>query len=151
MDNYGFDTTSYEAVGAGSAPVGNVVLYLDMAKVFEVYTQAMKTAFQMGRQARTDELSLAPNQNVTTPPLPLASPAGSYLGAYDRFAYGVYDDEEKYGSSVRFWDPATLSTCAFSNRDEALAYARNGVAGYKGVPVESIPPMLRRMNWRQQV
>lgn len=148
-ETYGFYPHQYE--DNGSIPANNVVIYLDMAKILESYAQAMNTAFQMGRQARADELCLTPNQNVATPPTPSAPAATRYLGVYDRYAYGVYDDQTKYTNSSRYWDSATLNTCVFGNYDDALAYARNGLSTNQGIPIESLPPLARRINWRQQM
>ena len=146
---YGFNTQQYE--DNENMPANNVVIYLDMARVLEAYSQGMNMAFQMGRQARADELCLVPNQNVKLPPLTTAPAATRYIGAYDRYAYGVYDDQTKYNNSAKYWDSATLNTCVFGNYDDALAYALNGISTSNGIPVETLPPLARKINWRQPV
>lgn len=145
---YGINTQQYEQ--NGYAPVSNVVLYLDMAKVLETYSNGMKVAFEMGRQAKADELCLAPGQKVAMPSLPPVASGKKYIGAYDLYAYGVYDDEHKYNNALAHWHSATLNTCVFPSYEEALSYARNGVAASRGVDVGSIQPLTNRLNWRQQ-
>ena len=148
MVEYGINTQQYEQ--NGYAPVSNVVLYLDMAKVLETYSNGMKVAFEMGRQAKADELCLAPGQKVAMPSLPPAVSGKKYIGAYDMYAYGVYDDEHKYNNALAHWHSATLNTCVFPSYEEALEYARNGVAASRGVDVGSIQPLTNKLNWRQQ-
>ena len=155
LQNYGFNTQQYE--DTGSMPVSNVTICLDLAKVITAYTDGMKAAFQMGRQARADELCMTsqnmptPSLSPSSPVLPTPLPPKEYLGVFDRYAYGVYDDQGKFNNSSRFWDVTTLSSCSFGSYDEALNYARHGVANSQGVTVEDLPPLTRKINWRQQV
>ncbi|WP_029541562.1 hypothetical protein [Selenomonas sp. AB3002] len=148
---YSLNAQQYEQNGQnGYPPVSNVVLYVDLAKVFDSYANGMQMAFQMGRQAKTDELCLTPGQKVARPSLPPAASGKNYLGVYDHYAYGVYDDEAKYSNSLAHWHGATLNTSVFPSYEEALSYARNGVAASRGVDVGSIQPLTNRLNWRQQ-
>lgn len=148
---YSLNAQQYEQNGQnGYTPVSNVVLYVDLAKVFDSYANGMQMAFQMGRQAKADELGLVSGQKVAMPSLPPVASGKKYIGAYDLYAYGVYDDEHKYNNALAHWHAATLNTCVFPSYEEALSYARNGVAASRGVDVGSIQPLTNRLNWRQQ-
>lgn len=141
-------------------PISNLTINLDLAQVLTAYNDGMKAAFHMGRQARADELGMALPQNLTspTPPSPLpvlpvlpsSSPAKEYLGVFDRYAYGVYDDQGKLSNSARFWDSASLNVQTFASYEDALAYASNGAAAYHQIPIESLTPLAHKINWRQQ-
>jgi len=156
MTTYGFNPQQYE--DNENIPANNVVIYLDMAKVLESYAQGMNMAFHMGRQARADELGIALPQNLPSPTqssplsiLPSSAPAKEYLGVFDRYAYGVYDDQGKFSNSARFWDSASLSVQPFASYEDALAYACNGAAACHQIPIENLTPLTHKINWRQQI
>ena len=139
-------------------PISNLTINLDLAQVLTAYNDGMKAAFHMGRQARADELSMtlspnlpSPTQPSPLPVLPTASPTKEYLGVFDRYAYGVYDDEGKLRNSSRFWDSASLSIQPFASYEDALAYACNGAAACHQIPIENLTPLAHKINWRQQV
>lgn len=155
LQNYGFNTQQYEE--SGYMPIRSLTINLDLAKVLTAYNEGMKAAFHMGRQARADELGIALPQNLPSPTqasplpvLPTSAPAKEYLGVFDRYAYGVYDDQGKLSNSARFWDSASLNVQTFASYEDALAYASNGAAAYHQIPIESLTPLAHKINWRQQ-
>ena len=156
LQNYGFNTQQYEE--SGYMPIKSLTINLDLAKVLTAYNEGMKAAFHMGRQARADELGIALPQNLPSPTqssplsiLPSSAPAKEYLGVFDRYAYGVYDDQGKFSNSARFWDSASLSVQPFASYEDALAYACNGAAACHQIPIENLTPLTHKINWRQQI
>lgn len=72
-----------------------------------------------------------------------------YVGVYDHDRYGVYNDSDKLAESMKFLKGGTQQ--AFSNYEDALAFAVNGIADLRGVSVSDIPVMQYGINWLQMV
>lgn len=74
-----------------------------------------------------------------------------YLGAYDCAAYGVYDNWQKHQHSLPYWKKDSYNEEIFDSYEEALGFARNGVSQLSGVPVNQMPPMEGRINFRNRI
>lgn len=123
------------------------VVNIDLAKVMQEYRESMESAFMMGRQAALTELSLGKH----TASQMLSDNPSYYIGVYDCKAYGVYQDMAKWEASLRFWDKNTLAYQEFNTYDDALYFARQGVAALRGVLENQVPPMQNAINWCQFV
>jgi hypothetical protein len=81
----------------------------------------------------------------------VSEPAKAYLGAYDCVAYGVYDSVSKHRNSLPYWKKTSYNDDIFDSYEEALEFARNGVSQLSGVPVNQMPPMEGRINFRNRI
>lgn len=81
----------------------------------------------------------------------VSEPVRQYLGAYDCAAYGVYDSWQKHQNSLPYWKKASYNEGIFDSYEEALEFARNGVSQLSGVPVNQMPPMEGRINFRNRI
>ena len=120
-------------------------VFVDLADIMRAYAEGMYIAFQMG-QERAGMDMLVTSSGTTAPQL-LFDNRKVFLGIYDNNAYGVYTDVDKYRASVPFWKDASMQE--FSSYDEAVHFARVGVATLRGVPVSTIPALKYPENWRQ--
>ena len=126
-------------------PGGNqtiTVVNIDFADIFRAHFESIKQAVEWGQ----NHPDLTPS-----PPQPSAGNATPYLSIFDRFSYGVYNDNEKFLASRKYWDSASAKQQEFLSYDEALLFARNGVARLKGIPENTVTAMLYPLNWRQKI
>lgn len=63
------------------------------------------------------------------------------MGVFDRNSYGVYNDQDKFVKSKNYWNASSLKHQEFETRDEALRFARTGVAQLNGITENAIPSM----------
>ena len=130
-------------------PTGNIstVVHVDLADVMRAYCDSMCLAFQMGQAAnRNDEIETMASNGKTS-----CLPCKKYIGIYDDSGYGVYCDLQKLEASRPYWKAEATRYCEFSSYEEALAFAKNGVATYMGIPVHAIPNPTHSIDWRQIV
>lgn len=118
------------------------VVNIDFADIFRTHFESIKQAVEWGQ----NHPDLTPS-----PPQPSAGNATPYLSIFDRFSYGVYNDNEKFLASRKYWDSASAKQQEFLSYDEALLFARNGVARLKGIPENTVTAMLYPLNWRQKI
>lgn len=143
--SYGFDKNSIvEANTASADNMDNIKVVLDVAEMMRAYYEGMSVAFNLGWEARLHDESLRRSCFAGTD-------ASGYMGVYDDVSYGVYHDKNKLEASRRFWHMEKLSMEAFATYGEALTYAKNGIAGYRGVSVDQLPNMQYEIDWRQMV
>ena len=143
MNKFGYTTMVNDNVvpyNGGNMPQGNLV-YIDLAAVMEAYSIGMMRAFEMGRQAALAGSASSDDMDDK----------GNFIGAYDAYAYGVYDNEENFSMSKRYWHNPTLAFRLFESYEEALNFAAAGVAGLKKSDPAMVQPMQYRINWRQIV
>ena len=74
---------------------------------------------------------------------------GSFTGIYNLDKYGVYDDPLRLNQGLQFIPG--YSMMIFETYEEALHYARNGIANTRGVPVDEIPNMRYSINWMERL
>lgn len=117
---------------------------IDLAQILRAHSESMLRAFQMGQQF---QIPLEASAIIAS-----ESTAGeSFLGVFDQNSYGVYQNPQKYEESKPFWNTASCRQKVFGTYDEALAFARQGVAELTQMPVESVPPMQYPMDWRERI
>lgn len=122
---------------------------IDLAAVMQAHSQGMLLAYQMGRDARNLDNR---EEELQIEGKPRVDPAmGCYLGIFDKQSYGVYDNHWALENSEQYWHKETLKMEKFSTREEALFYARNGVAILRHVDVGDLQEMQHPINWRQKV
>ena len=138
------DGIQFPCENALTAPNPPTIAYtiLDIADIIRAHSEGMYTAFQMG-------LQLAQEQTATN--VAVNGETATFLGVYDRYAYGVYDNDEAYQRSSRYWDSQTLRKQFFVTYDEAKDFAANGVADYNNMSVADLPSLTRSLNWRQNI
>lgn len=81
----------------------------------------------------------------------MSEPVKKYLGAYDCVAYGVYDNVSKHSNSLPYWKKNSYNDDIFDSYEDALEFARNGVSQLSGIPVDQLPPMEGRINFRNRI
>lgn|GEM_PF-5494472 len=72
---------------------------------------------------------------------------GGFTGVYNHDRYGVYDDPVRLNNGLKFIPGYSIMTC--ETYEEALDFARNGIANIRGTSVNDIPDMINRINWTQ--
>lgn len=144
---YGIDPTKIVEMDRATGPATPAHIFLDVAEVMRAYSEGMQRAFQMGWEARLHDEWLACPPSETE----MVAEDHGYWGIYDDASYGVYQNRKKLEASERFWHKDTLRWRTFPSYDEALEYARKGIAEFKGVPVDVIAPMQHNVDWRQLV
>lgn len=121
-----------------------VTLYTNnLSEIMREYTNGMYAAFNLGRLTREYYLSDIPIQSNIEDV--------KFWGVFDDSAYGVYDSFDKFQNSSRYWHNETTQIKEFESYDDALAFARNGLAGILGITPENIPHLRHPKNWREQV
>ena len=118
-------------------------VYIDLAQIMRAYSDGMMRAFMMGRRMQ----SSAEGSTTTSD----SSSDDVFLGVYDRYAYGVYHTPQKYEASKPFWDAASCQQQDFGSYEEALAFARQGVAALNHMSVDSVPAMQYTVDWRERI
>ena len=118
------------------------VVNIDLADIFRAHFESIKQAVEWGQNH--------PNLTPSTTQ-PSSGNGTPYLSIFDRFSYGVYNDNEKFLASRKYWDSSSVKQQEFSSYDEALLFARNGVAHLKGIPENTVTAMLYPLNWRQKI
>lgn len=128
---------------------GNIspVIYVDLADVMRAYSDGMYHAFQMGQAAGRNYVLETKTSSKKLGSLPCKN----YIGIYDNSGYGIYCDLQKLEASKQYWNETSTRYCEFSSYEEALAFAKNGVATYMGVPTHTIPDPQYAIDWRQAV
>ena len=119
-------------------------VYIDLAQVLQAHSEGMMRAFMMGQQMNVPDMEadvLAESQAATSP----------FIGIFDRKAYGVYQSPQKLDASKQHWDAATCRKKPFPTYQEALSFARQGVAILNKIAVERIPSMQHPINWMQYI
>lgn len=145
MNNTGFNVMEMPVNGYAMMPYPHLVV-INLAEVMRANTEAMLAAFEMGREKARDDLLYGATGSPQIPP----SYEAAIIGVYDSEAYGVYTDVGRYQSSLRYWkQPITTQT--FASYDEALCFARDGVANALGIAASEVTPMEYPENWRQKV
>lgn len=117
-------------------------VYIDLAHVLQAHSEGMMRAFMMGQQM------CVPVENS---PVSTEASVGQYLGVFDNHAYGVYEDPQRYEESKSFWNSTSVQQKAFGTYEEALSFAQQGVAALNQLPVDSLPPMKRSVDWMQRI
>lgn len=120
----------------------NVVNNIDFANTMRVYFETIQQAVEWGQC----------HPNVTTATnLSSSMESTAYLGVFDKSSYGVYDDDNKFSNSKKYWHSESLRQQEFSTYNEALHFAKSGVASLKGISETTVPPMQTSVNWRQKI
>ena len=120
-------------------------LKIDLPDILRAHAETLMEFYERGR-----------NSVLYTPNAVPQSPKGnfsstSYVGVFDRNSYGVYNDQDKFLKSKNYWNASSVKHQAFETRDEALRFARTGVAQLNGVTENTIPSMQFAINWRQKI
>ena len=124
-----------------SNPTPALAMYIDVADLLRVHAQSMAIAYNLGA-----------NSNAVVPQSDSNSFSMSgFLGVYDDSAYGVYSSAERYESSRIYWHDDSLHKQVFLIYEDALGFARAGVALLNGLAEKDIPPMKVDCNWRQKI
>ena len=121
----------------------NGYVYIDLAQIMRAYSEGMMRAFMMGRQMQSSAEGTTTTKD--------SSSDNVFLGVYDRYSYGVYHTPLKFEASKPFWDAASCQTQSFGSYDEALAFARQGVAQLNQIPVDNSPLMQYPVDWRERI
>lgn len=117
---------------------------IDLAQILRAHSEGMLRAFQMGQQLQVSIEAPVITANE--------SAAGElFLGVFDQNSYGVYQNPQKYEESKPFWNTASCRQQTFDTYEEALAFARQGVAELTQMPVECVPPMQHQIDWRERI
>lgn len=146
---YGIDPTKMVELNRTAIPsTSSTHVVLDVAEMMRAYAEGMQRAFQMGWEARMHDVWLASCPPAETE---VVTEDQVYWGVYDDVSYGVYQDRKKLETSERFWHRDHLCWQTFPSYEEALQYARKGIADIKVVSVDMIPPMQYSIDWRQMV
>lgn len=118
------------------------VVNIDLADILRAHFESIKQSLEWGQNH--------PNLTTSTSHLS-AVDSTPYLGIFDKSSYGVYDDTDKFLSSKKYWDSPSVKQQEFSSYDEALLFARNGVAHLNGIPANTVTDMQYPLNWRQKI
>lgn len=124
-------------------PTTSLSMRLDVAELLRIQAQSMFEAYYLG--ARSTSLAIPQQSNAEMFGVDV------YLGVYDDEAYGVYNNVEKYNKSEIFWHVGSQCKQTFATYDEALDFARNGVASFNHIDVKDVPPLKTACNWRQKI
>ena len=138
---YGF--TRPDGVDDVTGGTGGTSVIIVVSDLMKTYVEGMVTAVQLGRQLREFQ------QSINPPIVP--SMQGEFWGVFDNLAYGVYDSMEKLQVALCYWNREMMGVQSFGSYNEALAYARKGVADCTGIPESNIPKMKYAVNWREKV
>ncbi len=142
------DVSVIESASVTSDTVTNQTITnikIDFSDVVRSSFEVFKMAYDLGRNSFSGV-----QESINLIPMP-DSISKLYVGVYDQTSYGVYDDPNKLQKSKGYWNASSLVNREFELYDDALKFARNGVAQLKGVSANSIPEMQCRVNWRQKV
>lgn len=127
---------------------------VDVAAVIQAITESRVRAFELGQQARLLAVNL-PNsgpdivdkaQNVWG-----NSAEAEFIGVYDQYSYGVYDDEIAYDSAHKYFHKDSIGFGTFLSYEEAVAFAKSGVAKLRNIVFEEVPDLENDINWRQRI
>jgi len=142
---YCYDMPAY---GAGGQPVMYVVV--DLAAVLDAYSRGMMRAYCLGAQSSGMKAAVSSSQQGEQSIEPEFREE-SFIGIYDRSGYGVYNDQRMLEDSQTYWNKDTMQMQRYKTYDEALKYARGGIAMLSHVAIEVIPSLQHPLNWRQKV
>ena len=98
------------------------LLKIDLPDVLRAHAETLMKFYERGRN------SVLPTSNAVP-----QSPQGnfsrtSYVGVFDHIEYGVYNVQDKFLKSKNYWNASSVKHRGFETRDEALKFARTGVA-----------------------
>ncbi len=145
----------YPQVPAGSmAPQYIIHVNVDIAAVIQAITESRVRAFELGQQARllaangliNGENIVGKNQNLGGD-----SVEEEFIGVYDQYSYGVYDDALAYNNSHKYFHKDSMGFGRFSSYEEACDFAKSGVAKLRNMVFEQVPDLDRDTNWRQVI
>ncbi len=74
---------------------------------------------------------------------------GGFIGVYNHNAYGVYDNSAQLDASLQYIPGYSIMT--FETYEDALYFAKNGIANVRGISIDDIPDMMHRVNWTQRL
>lgn len=78
-----------------------------------------------------------------------SSGQGGFTGVYNHNAYGVYDEPAQLDASLQYISGYSIMT--FETYEDALHFAKSGIANVRGISVNDIPKMKYRINWTQRL
>ena len=134
--NYYYDSTRM------NNPILALNVRLDVSELIKVQSKTMLDAYQLGVDMATGVLRQSTSDSISME---------GYMGIYDDESYGVYNSTEKYEKSAMYWHTNSVRHQIFRTYDEAIAYAKNGVAALNGIDESELPPMTMSCNWRQKI
>ena len=115
---------------------------MDVEKILRAQFEMFKEIYDLGCNVSSPHVTLSE---------PFASTSPIYIGIYDKTAYGVYDDQSKFQKSQTYWHSSSVNKQEFSTYDEALVFARKGVALLNGISENAVPDLQHSINWRQKI
>ena len=122
-----------------------MVLKIDLSDILRTNAENMRWAYALGRSSLNSTSAFVP------PPPQYNCKSKIYTGIFDAAAYGVYDDNDKLQKSKQYWHSNNVESQEFASYDEALHFAKAGIASLKGINEKDVPPMKTSVNWRQKI